>query len=146
MAAKTQSGVTSYLVTIALPSAPGVQPGMTATANIVYAQQSDALLVPNRALRRQGNDQVVDVLTPGGEIEPRPVQRGITDEQMTEITAGLDQGDQVVVVKRFINLSAPPSTPRSAARATAWAPRHRVTKARQRTPETANQAGGGSRA
>jgi multidrug efflux pump subunit AcrA (membrane-fusion protein) len=94
----TTSGVTSYLAIVSVENAPAsVLPGMTATVNVIYEQRFDALLVPNRALRRQGNDQVVDVLTPGGEIEPRPVQRGITNEQVTEITGGLDQGDQVVV-------------------------------------------------
>jgi membrane fusion protein, macrolide-specific efflux system len=93
----TQSGVTSYLVTIALPSAPGVQPGMTATANVIYAQQADALLVPNRALHRQGRDQAVDVLTKDGTVESRVVTRGISNDQQTAITDGLAEGDQVVI-------------------------------------------------
>ncbi len=70
---------------------------MTATANIVYAQQDGVLTVPNRAIRRQGRDQVVDVLTPGGTLETRTVQRGLSNDQTSEITSGLDEGDQVVV-------------------------------------------------
>jgi len=93
----TQQGVTSYLVTIAITSGDGVRPGMTATANIVYAQQDGALLVPNRAVRRQGRDQVVDVLTPQGQVESRTVRRGISNDQVTEITDGLAEGDRVVI-------------------------------------------------
>jgi hypothetical protein len=93
----TQSGVTSYLVTIALPDPQGAQPGMTATANIIYARQTDALLVPNRALHRQGRDQAVDVLTQDGKVESRVVTRGISNDQQTAITDGLNEGDQVVV-------------------------------------------------
>src|SRR5581483_7545602 len=93
----TTQGVTSYLVTIATEGGEGVRPGMTATANIVYAQQDGALLVPNRAIRRQGRDQVVDVLTAGGQVETRVVQRGISNDQVTEITGGLAEGDQVVI-------------------------------------------------
>jgi hypothetical protein len=93
----TQSGVTSYLVSISIDGGRGVRPGMTATANIVYAQQDNALVVPNRAIRRQGRDQVVDVLTKDGTLDTRVVERGLSNDQTTEITSGLNEGDQVVI-------------------------------------------------
>jgi multidrug efflux pump subunit AcrA (membrane-fusion protein) len=119
----TSSGVTSYLVIVAVDDAPAsVLPGMTATVNVVYEQRLDALLVPNRALRRQGNDQVVDVLTPGGQIEARPVQRGMTNEQVTEITGGLAEGDQVVVSITGAGASAPSASAASGPGASAPMP------------------------
>jgi HlyD family secretion protein len=93
----TTQGVTSYVVSVAVDGGQGLRPGMTATANIVYAQQGGVLLVPNRALRRQGREQVVDVLTPEGKVEPRTIRRGISNDQTTEITEGLNEGDQVVL-------------------------------------------------
>src|SRR5262249_18543282 len=94
----TQQGVTSYAVSISLdPGQSGVRPGMSATANIIYASKADALLVPNRALRRQGRDQVVDVLTADGTVAARVVRRGISNDQTSEITDGLAEGDQVVI-------------------------------------------------
>ncbi|HWP27940.1 MAG TPA: efflux RND transporter periplasmic adaptor subunit, partial [Chloroflexota bacterium] len=95
--ATTQQGVTSYLVSATLENGAGVLPGMTATANIIYAQKADALQVPNRAIRRQGRDQVVDVLTPEGKLETRVVRRGIGNDQMSEILEGLAEGEQVVI-------------------------------------------------
>jgi RND family efflux transporter MFP subunit len=93
----TQQGVTSYLVSISLPNAQGARPGMTATANITYDRKSDVLLVPNRAIRRQGRDQVVDVLSAEGKVESRVIRRGLSNDQMTEISEGLVEGDQVVI-------------------------------------------------
>jgi RND family efflux transporter MFP subunit len=93
----TQQGVTSYLVSVSVPNAQGARPGMTATANIVYDQKRDVLLVPNRAIRRQGRDQVVDVLNADGMIETRPITRGLSNDQTTEVTNGLAEGDQIVL-------------------------------------------------
>jgi RND family efflux transporter MFP subunit len=93
----TQSGVTSYLVSLSVDGGQGVRPGMTATANIVYDRKNDVLTVPNRVLRRQGRDQVVDVLTAEGQLETRVVQRGLSNDQSSEITSGLSEGDEVVL-------------------------------------------------
>jgi HlyD family secretion protein len=93
----TQSGVTSYLVSASVNGGQGIRPGMTATANIIYDRKNDVLIVPNRVLRRQGRDQVVDVLTAEGKLETRVVQRGLSNDQNTEITSGLSEGDEVVL-------------------------------------------------
>jgi RND family efflux transporter MFP subunit len=93
----TQSGVTSYLVSMSVDGGQDVRPGMTATSNIIYDRKSDVVTVPNRAIRRQGRDQVVDVLTDEGKIEARVVQRGLSNDQSSEITDGLSEGEQVVI-------------------------------------------------
>jgi multidrug efflux pump subunit AcrA (membrane-fusion protein) len=93
----TTQGVTSYVVSVAPDRNPDLRPGMTATANIVYASQEGALLVPNRAIRRQGRDQVVDVLTAASTVETRSIRRGISNDQVTEVAEGLALGDQVVI-------------------------------------------------
>jgi multidrug efflux pump subunit AcrA (membrane-fusion protein) len=73
-----------------------IRPGMTATATITYAQRDDALQVPNRAITRQGRDRVVQVSTPNG-VESRKVQVGMANDQVTEITDGLQEGDEVII-------------------------------------------------
>ena len=93
----TQSGVTSFLVSMSIEGGQGVRPGMTDTSNIIYDRKSDVLTVPNRAIRRQGRDQVVDVLTDEGKVETRVIQRGLSNDQSSEITDGLSEGDQVVL-------------------------------------------------
>ena len=43
------------------------------------------------------SDQVVEVLTPEGKLETRVVQRGLSNDQSSEIIIGLDEGDEVVL-------------------------------------------------
>ncbi len=96
--ATTTQGVTSYQVSIGIDNNNGdVQPGMTATATIVYDRRDNVLVVPNRAIRRQGRDQVVDVLAPDGKIETRTIQRGLSNDQQSEVVDGLAEGEQVVL-------------------------------------------------
>ncbi|MBI3971962.1 MAG: hypothetical protein HY332_11785 [Chloroflexi bacterium] len=59
--------------------------------------RSDVVLVPNRALRTQGRDRVVEVLQPDGGTERRVVQPGMANDQQTEIVAGLVAGERVVL-------------------------------------------------
>src|SRR5439155_20264534 len=60
--ASVQSGVATYVVSVALENTPEIKPGMTGNANIVYAHHDDVLLVPNRAVRADGENRVVAVL------------------------------------------------------------------------------------
>jgi multidrug resistance efflux pump len=68
--------------------------GLSATVNIMVAESDNILLVPNRAISRQGRNTVVQLVTPTG-TEARTVQTGISDSTNTEIVSGLNQGDQV---------------------------------------------------
>ncbi len=95
--ATVQQGVASYPVTIQITNLRQQIPaGMTAIASILVTQKSDVLLVPNRAIKRQGREQLVDVVTPNG-TETRQVQTGINDERFTEIVSGLAEGEQVLL-------------------------------------------------
>jgi multidrug efflux pump subunit AcrA (membrane-fusion protein) len=95
-AGTASQGVVGYPVTIELRNPRGVRPGMTATAEIVYAQQENALMAPNRAVNRQGRDRTVQVITPSG-TETRKVEVGMSNDQVTEVTAGLEEGDEVAM-------------------------------------------------
>lgn len=89
-------GVVGYLVSIDIRNPRGIRPGMTAVAEIIYDQRQDALVVPNRAISRQGRDRFVEVVTPAG-TERRRVEVGMTSDQSTEIVAGLEEGEEVVI-------------------------------------------------
>ena len=80
---------------VAADNAP-LRAGMTAVANITYAQRQNVLLVPSRALRRSGQGQTVQ-LQVNGKAETRPVTTGLADDQRTEITNGLQEGDTVLI-------------------------------------------------
>jgi HlyD family secretion protein len=95
----------TVVVTVANPSGKLV-PGMTANARFLTAQRTDALKVPNTALRfRPPTDGqpltaegVVWVLGRGGRPEPVPITPGISDGTHTEIVRGdLAEGQAVLV-------------------------------------------------
>lgn len=76
---------------------PGPRPGMTAVAEITYAQRDDVLVMPNRAITRQGRDRFVQVVTANG-MESRKVEVGMANDQLTEITGGdVKEGEEVVI-------------------------------------------------
>jgi RND family efflux transporter MFP subunit len=90
-------GVVNYPVTAAIHNNDGqVKPGMTANLAITVEQRDNVLLIPNRAIRTQGNQKTVTVLYKGQSIS-MPVTVGLTNDQSAEITGGLLEGDQVII-------------------------------------------------
>lgn len=95
--ATVQQGVVSYLVSIAVEAEDvSLPPGLTASASIIFDQKDGALMVPNRAVRTEGRNRVVEVLV-GDKTETRPIQIGMSNEQFTEVVDGLSEGEQVVI-------------------------------------------------
>jgi HlyD family secretion protein len=91
------SGVVNYPVTVALAkTAEGVKTGMTANLSIIVDQRDDVLMVPNRAVRTVNRQKVVTLWTNGQQIQT-PVQTGLNNDTMTEITSGVNEGDVVVL-------------------------------------------------
>jgi HlyD family secretion protein len=92
-------GVVNFQVRIAVDPAQAreMRPGMTATAQIVTASKSDVLVVPNRALRTQGRERIIEVLQPDGSTVTRPVQVGLANDQQSEIVSGVQLGERVVL-------------------------------------------------
>ncbi len=70
--------------------------GLTVTVSILVEEKNNVLLVPNRAIIRQGLEAFVQVLE-DGVIEQRPVKTGLSDWQYTEIIEGLSEGEKVIV-------------------------------------------------
>ncbi len=99
--AQLESGVVTYKVSIRLlPSGAPLRVGMTSNVDIVTERRESALLVPNRFIRvdRTTGQAFVDILA-GEEIRPTEIQIGLRDETFSEVLAGLDEGDVVVLVK-----------------------------------------------
>jgi HlyD family secretion protein len=70
--------------------------GLSVTVTIVVQQASNVILVPSKAVTRQGpNNHAVKVIN-GSETETRTVKIGSSDGSNTEITEGLQEGEQVV--------------------------------------------------
>lgn len=75
-----------------------LKPEMTANVWILAADKPDALLVPLYSILREADGSYVEPMGPDGlPGERRLVQTGVTDGVQTEILAGLQEGDTVVV-------------------------------------------------
>lgn len=70
--------------------------GVAATASILVEQVPDVLTVPSRALTTEGDTTYATVLVDGEEVETE-VETGETYGMSTEVLAGLEEGDEVVV-------------------------------------------------
>ncbi|MDE3193593.1 MAG: efflux RND transporter periplasmic adaptor subunit [Chloroflexota bacterium] len=95
--ATIQQGVPVYGVdvTIDVPD-PSVRAGMTGTANVIIASKQGVLVVPNLAIKSQGGQRYVQVMR-NGKAENVDATFGIANDSMTEVTSGLQEGDQVVL-------------------------------------------------
>ena len=89
-------GVVSYDVKISFDvENEQIKPGMSVSANIITASKTDVLLVPNSAVKSQGNGNYVEFLE-NGQPNQQVVTIGLTNDTMTEITQGLSEGDNVI--------------------------------------------------
>ncbi len=91
-------GVVNFDVTVELTDADqDVKPGMTSAVNIIVDQITDALLVPNRAVRVVNGKQVVYILN-NGQLVETPVTLGASSDNQSQVTSGnLQVGDQIVL-------------------------------------------------
>jgi HlyD family secretion protein len=91
-------GVVQFDVTVELTDADeNVKPGMTAAVNIVVNQISDALLVPNRAVRLVNGQRVVYILS-NDQLKKVNVTLGASSDTVSQVVDGeLQVGDQVVL-------------------------------------------------
>ncbi len=106
-------GVVTYQVkaSLILPAdAPKPAPGMNARGQIITDSKPDLLVVPPRAIRKSGTDQVVDVRRDGSIVE-QVVTTGASDSGQIEIVTGLVEGEVVVVAA--LTSAKPGSTPKA---------------------------------
>ena len=90
------SGLVTYDVYLALGETDlPVRVGMTANANLITAQRSDILLVPNRAITPDRPAGKYYVTLVNGEVVE--VTIGLRDENNTQITSGLIEGDELLI-------------------------------------------------
>jgi len=117
-------GVVSYSATIGFDTQDDrVKPGMSVSASIITDVKQDVLLVPNSAVKTSGNTQYVQILD---QLETQStasisqsitssmipsqvaVQIGLSNDTLTEIISGLNEGDQII--SRTITASSQTST------------------------------------
>ncbi len=91
------SNVVDYYVSFVLNRTdPRLREGMTANAAVTVAQVDNAVRVPNAAVRTQGGTTMVTILSNGQQVATEVVT-GVVGDTYTEIKAGLNEGDRVVL-------------------------------------------------
>ena len=91
------SNVVDYYVSFVLNRTdPRLREGMTANAAVTVAEADNAVRVPNAAVHTTGGTTMVTVLSNGQQV-PTEVVTGVVGDTYTEIKAGLNAGDKVVL-------------------------------------------------
>lgn len=104
----TTGGSAIYPVTIALSGDDlSLHTGTSADTAIVLAQANAVLTVPTSAIHRIGSGSIVEVVRGGKESAVR-VTLGAVGRELTQVTSGLQVGEQVVLAN--MNASIPSST------------------------------------
>ncbi len=85
------------LVAINAEQSLKLRPEMTTQVQIVVAQKEDVLLVPNTALKWVDDRQLIFVDEGGGKVRRVPPELGLVGLTHSEVTAGLEAGEQVAV-------------------------------------------------
>lgn len=102
-AADNNNGLVTYPVRVSFSdNEPRVKVGMTADLKIITARKDNVLLVPNTALLPKGSGRVVQIPTRDDQgqtgTQEVEVQTGLTDGIQTEITAGLQEGQEIIAL------------------------------------------------
>ena len=108
LVATNEGGVVSFDVQLHVEQTdPRMRVGMTAEANIVVEAQADALIVPNQYIRldRAAGAAYVNVLQTDGTLLEVPVTLGLQGREVSEVSAGLEEGAVIAVDLAGDNLS-----------------------------------------
>jgi hypothetical protein len=65
---------------------------------ITTDSKPNVLVVPARAIKRRGTEQIVSVKRPDGDVEEQVITTGVSDANNVEVLTGLTEGDTVEVV------------------------------------------------
>jgi len=90
-------GVVNYNVKIVFDTQDDrVKPGMSVSAAVITDVKQDVLLVPNSAVKSDGNGQYVEFLI-NNAPQSQSVEAGLSNDTMTEIKSGIKEGDKIVI-------------------------------------------------
>lgn len=99
------TGVVEYPATILLTqNAEGVRAGMSASAEVVVEQVSNAVTVPSEAIN-SGPTKTVTVSEDGKEVT-KTVKTGLVGDETTEIVSGLKAGETVILPEATVTAAS----------------------------------------
>ncbi len=87
-----------YAVKIAIPNENGsLKEGMMANLTLVTESSTGGITVPSAAIMQSDDDGYYVYIANGENAEKRTVELGIENDEFTEILAGIDSGDKIIV-------------------------------------------------
>lgn len=95
--ASTEGGVVAFPIKVEVGADhPMVKSGLSATAEIVVAEEQNVLVVPITSVIQRGKNTIVMKIV-DGKPTPAPVKKGTSNDSMVVILEGLEEGDQIVL-------------------------------------------------
>lgn len=95
LSGSSQSGVTTYEVSVLIEDRQNMMAGMNVDAEILIEERKDALIVPVEAMKKIGNKYIVMTKDEEDNMVATAVEVGITNENFVEILSGINEGDVV---------------------------------------------------
>jgi RND family efflux transporter MFP subunit len=74
-----------------------LSPGMYAQVTLHTNQVADAIAIPVLAVHRNGENTTVLLVNRKDRVEERAIQTGVEDPDFVQVTAGLGEGERVIV-------------------------------------------------
>lgn len=106
-------GVVNYNIKISFSTQDSrIKPGMSVSASIITNAKQDVILVPNSAVKSSAGAKYVQILV-NGAPQNQAVETGISNDTMSEITGGLQGGEQVITQTITSSASTASQTPSS---------------------------------
>ncbi len=94
---QSATGQSQRQTSTTVPTSFQLRQGLTVTVSIIVQERSNVLLVPNQAITLQQGQAYVQVQKADGTTEQRTIQTGINNSQYTEVTSGLNEGENIIV-------------------------------------------------
>ncbi len=79
-----------------------LKPDMYATVKIVSPVAVNAIAIPDQAIIRSGERDVVVVSLGGGYFDPRDVKLGVSADGYVQILEGIKEGEKIVISSQFL--------------------------------------------
>jgi len=94
-----QDNVVNYdvVIDISSPFKNLLRPDMTASVTIYQEERKGILMIPQKAVEREGGNKFVLVKMPDDTLQRKKVKTGIRSGNDIEIVSGLNEGDVVVI-------------------------------------------------
>jgi len=93
-------GVVTYDLKIAFDAQDKrVKPGMSISTVVITNVKQNVLVIPNSAIKYKGDTQYVEVMEGDNISLPQQIEIGTSNDTMSEIISGLQEGDMVVTQK-----------------------------------------------